>query len=286
MAEQKTAIILQGGALRAAFAAGVAYKLAKQGIGVVDYVAGTSASSLTAAYLAANQFEDIKSVWTKEIGTPHFISLPNIFKGKPVFNINHLIDEVFCARYPLDIKGLISSNTTWMIPLFDYKKNVVVFKSSKDQNFHDHVWNLMRVSCIVHSDHLLRGTNLEHYVDGALDPYAPFRAPWLPESSRVFVIWSEANTGWHPMKQIGSFLFRLLQTRGFPEEVKIMIRKRRELTISGEVAYHEFKKHHHVIEITPTSNAWYESLRVIDPNQRRISALFEEGERAAGTILW
>lgn len=281
MAERKTAIILQGGALRAAFAAGVACTLLKRGVGTIDYVAGTSSSSLTAAYLAANQLEDIKSVWTRAVGTPHFISLSNIFKGKPVFDIDYLIEGVFRARYPLNVEALSVSKTTWVIPLFDYKKNTTIFKSSKDHDFKDHVWNLMRVSCIVHSDQLLRGTNLENYVDGALDPYSLFRTPWLPEGSRVFVIWSEANSGWHPMKRIGSFLFQLLQTRGFPEEIKTMIRKRRELIISGEGAYKEFKKRHHVIDIRPMSDAWYESLLAIDPNQRRISALFEEGEQVA-----
>jgi predicted patatin/cPLA2 family phospholipase len=59
MKSNKTAIVIHGGAIKGAFAAGVAYGLSQIGIKNADIIVGTSSSVPTSAYFASQQFEFI-----------------------------------------------------------------------------------------------------------------------------------------------------------------------------------------------------------------------------------
>src|SRR3990167_268764 len=125
MKTNKTAIIIHGGAIKVAFAAGVAYGLSKIGIQNADMIVGTSSGVPTAAYFASQQFEFIKKIWVEEVWSKEFIDYTGFLTGKPILNLRYLIDIVFKKKFPLDVKLVIESKSLFLMPLYNYREGKI-----------------------------------------------------------------------------------------------------------------------------------------------------------------
>ena len=114
--ERPLVIIMQGGATRAAFGAGVLYEFAEHGV-YPHTIASLSAGVPTAAYYVAGQHKEMREVCTK--GIENLISITNLLLGKPVYDIRYLLDKVMRKQYPLSIDALTRSETRLVIPIFN-----------------------------------------------------------------------------------------------------------------------------------------------------------------------
>src|SRR3989344_1544816 len=274
-AERPLVIIMQGGAMLAAFGAGVLYELAERGI-FPRTIASASAGIPTAAYYAARQHEDMRAVWTKDL-RGNFVNVFNLLFGKPIFNIQHVLHEVLRKRNPLSVESLARSETRLVIPLYNYQKGGTELRTSKDDNFLEQVWSLLHVSLIVHPDHILYGTSFEQYVDGALDPFALYKEDFFPDNARVLVIWNESKFGMHPLKYIGQKLFIWLQLRGAPEGMVRALYKRDTMISEGVKAYEEFCIRRKPIVVQPNSSSLSELFTLLSNGGPALEGLFEHG---------
>lgn len=274
-----TAIIMQGGAMRGAFGAGVLYEFAKRGC-YVDTVAAASASVPSAFYYAARQPEEMRTIWTEKVGNNRFIRFDNLFLGKPIYDIDYLIENIFRDACPLSTSALANSPTRVVLPLYNYQKKTLEIRTSHDDDFAEHVWSYLRLAMIIHDRHILWGTPFEPYVDGALDPFALYKTKFLPEDARVLVIWNEQKFNMHTIKYIGQKLFLALQARHFPAEVKRMVRTRRALIDEGITVYNEFCTRMDPVVIK-ANDVFLAGLDVVSRNNTYLTRLFEEGREKA-----
>jgi len=124
----KTALICQGGGMRAAFAAGAGAELGENlGVNKFDIVIGVSGSSTTASYYTSGQFSMIRKVWSENLGTTKLVNKKNIFTKKPIFGINYLIDDILRQQFPLDLEQVKNSPTDLFIPFYDFRNSKISY---------------------------------------------------------------------------------------------------------------------------------------------------------------
>ena len=220
----------------------------------------------------------MRAVGTKEVTTSRFIRYDHMLLGKPIYDIDYLINDIFKERYPLSQGAIRASQTRMVIPLYNYVSKNLEIRTSTDPGFIDHIWDYLHLAMIIHNEHIMRGTPFEPYVDGALDPFALYRLSFLPGDTRVIVIWNEPKFDMHAIKFFGQKLFMFFQARDFPEEVKRMLRTRKKLIEDGVVIYNEFCKRRNPVVIKPNA-IFFAGMDVVSRNKAHISGLFEEGRQ-------
>jgi hypothetical protein len=232
-ASQKTAIIVHGGGMKAAFSAGVLTALYRHGVTAADMVLGTSSSSATAAYFAAGQISDIEKIW-KDVADPKFISYKNLFRGEPIFDINYLIHDVLQKQEPLDTEKVLMSNSGYYIPLHNFETGTTMLFSNRQPIMRRRFWDLMRLALTIHRKHLLTNDpELGNLVDVELVPFALYREGLIPRDHAALVIHNHVHFGETLTKWLGTKLFLLLQGRDFPASVRRILHERRALTVGG-----------------------------------------------------
>ena len=114
----KRCLILQGGGLRGAFAAGACFALGDLGISQFDLAFAVSASVPTLAYFLAGQCREGREVWENYLSTTRLIRYSNLFLGwtddyrhRPLIDLHYLVYQVFRDRFPLGIDRLLASKT-------------------------------------------------------------------------------------------------------------------------------------------------------------------------------
>ena len=279
MEKRPTAIIMQGGAMRGAFAAGVLYEFGSRGF-YPDVIAAASSSVPTAAYYVAHQIEDMRAIWTKEVTTDRFIRYDNMLLGKPIYDIDFLINTIFKKKRPLSLNAMRASRTRMVVPLYNYVVKRLESRTSVDPEFIDHMWEYLHLAMIIHDQHILRGTPFEPYVDGALDPFALYKLPIIPKGARVVVIWNEPKFNMHTIKYLGQKLFVLFQARNFPAEVRRMLKTRKKLIEEGVAIYNGFCKLYSPVVIKPNS-IFFAGMDVVSRGEAHLSGLLEEGRQKA-----
>lgn len=276
----ETAIIMQGGAMRAIFGTGVLHEFGERGF-YPDTIAAASASVPPAAYYTARQWQWMRDVWINEIGTKRVLRYDHLFRGKPIYDIEHLIRNVFKKNYPIDIETLEASRTRLVFPLYNYIEDRIEIKTSKDADFRQHVWDFMHLAMVLHPDQLLRGTKFEKYIDGAIDPFALYREPIVAPDTRIISIWNEHEFGMHLAKRIGQVIFVLLQMRGAPAGVKRMLKTRDRLIADGMQVYEEFCRRRNPLVIKPDRLSMLDGVDAISRNSNHLERLFEHGRQKA-----
>ena len=104
----KKAIVLEGGALRCLFTAGVMDSFMNEGL-TADGIFGVSAGALTGTDLAANQPGRTAKVNLSFVNDKRYLGVGNLLKRKGIFNFDFLFEEVCTTLVPLDKEALLAS---------------------------------------------------------------------------------------------------------------------------------------------------------------------------------
>ncbi len=278
-------IIVHGGAMKAAFSAGVLYGLTQKGLNEADVVVGTSASVPTSAYFMSRQFDDIRAIWTHELGNAAFVNYSNLLIGRPIFNLPYLIDTVFKEKYPLQVEQIVNSRGTLLIPVYNYVRGTIDFHSSKEPGFSKNIWGLVQAAITLHDRQISDAPEFHSYVDADLDPFGLYRSQALqdliPQNAQVILISSHEHIDHTWKKTFGLFAFRLLQARHFPQQVKDMLRRRSELIATGLPLYEAFIEKFRPIIIHPDQSLHIDGLEVLTRGNRSLAERFAAGAEAA-----
>lgn len=127
----KIAVILSGGAMRAAFCVGALLELHRKGIKPSIVIAG-SGSAPTGAYFVSNQIESIPFVWENLLSNKRFI---NIARLKNIINIDYLIDNILKRQEVLNSEGVSASSIEYLIPATNFVTGEVQYFSNKNEDF-------------------------------------------------------------------------------------------------------------------------------------------------------
>jgi predicted patatin/cPLA2 family phospholipase len=98
------ALVVEGGGMRGAYAAGALAGLhATQPWFDATYASSSGACS--AAYLTAEQPAGVE-IWARHLHGQRLLRLANLARGRPLLDLDYLVDEVFARRVPLDLAAL------------------------------------------------------------------------------------------------------------------------------------------------------------------------------------
>ena len=114
---RKTALIVEGGAMRGAWAAGVLAYLQESGRRQYDSVYAASSGACSAAYFVADMWEPGLAIW-RELAC-NVVRKSNFLRKKPIIDLAYLVDHVMRTRVPLSVEALQKAPTEFFIVLTD-----------------------------------------------------------------------------------------------------------------------------------------------------------------------
>lgn len=154
-----TALIVEGGAMRGAWAAGVLASLRERGRRQFDLVYAASSGACTAAYFVADMWEPGLAIWRTL--ACNVIRKSNLFRRKPMIDLAYLVDHIMRKHVPLSVEALQKAPTRFYIVLTDCR-------TAEPMYFHvcdDRVFAALRATAS-----MALATRGFDYVDGL--PYA------------------------------------------------------------------------------------------------------------------
>jgi predicted patatin/cPLA2 family phospholipase len=129
-----TALIVEGGAMRGAWAAGVLAFLYERGRRHYDFVYAASSGACSAAYFVAGMYEPGLSIW-RELACK-VVRKSNLLRRKPIIDLAYLVDQVFRLHVPLSVEALQTAPARFSIVLTDcHTGDPVYFHACDDRVF-------------------------------------------------------------------------------------------------------------------------------------------------------
>ncbi|MGQ1909596.1 patatin-like phospholipase family protein [Marinifilum sp. RC60d5] len=186
----KTALVIEGGAMRGIFAAGVLDTFIDEDFNPFDYVVGVSAGSINAAAYLAKQKERSLKVFTDYSLRPEYISWKKFIRG------GHLMDldwswEITSRELPIPIDKVFASNLEFEIGVTMNSDGRSVFIKPDADNL-SHV---MKASCTVplFYRNFLKIED-EVVADGGVSAPIPIYRALEKGANRIMVIRSRKNS--------------------------------------------------------------------------------------------
>jgi predicted patatin/cPLA2 family phospholipase len=106
---RKLALVLEGGAMRAAGPAGGAMALEHLGLTeIFDEVYATSAGVMNAGYFLSGQADMGITIYFEDLTTGRFLNVLRFWK---IVDVDYVIDEVATIKKPLDVRRILDSPT-------------------------------------------------------------------------------------------------------------------------------------------------------------------------------
>lgn len=130
-----TALIVEGGAMRGAWAAGVLGYLREQGRRQYDLVYAASSGACSAAYFVADMWEPAVTIWRNF--ACNVVRKTNFLRHKPVIDLAYLVDHVFRQHVPLSVEALQQAPTRFYIVLTDCQTGEPVYFHVRDERVFD-----------------------------------------------------------------------------------------------------------------------------------------------------
>ena len=158
-ARRKTALIVEGGAMRGAWAAGVLAYLQESGRRQYDLVYAASSGACSAAYFVADMLKSGLDIW-RELAC-NTVRKMNFLRHKPIIDLAYLVDYVIRKRVPLSVEVLQKMPTRFYIVLTDCHTGKPVYFHARDER----VFAALRAT-----SSMPLGTRGFDYVDG--QPFA------------------------------------------------------------------------------------------------------------------
>lgn len=139
---KKTALLVEGGGLRGAYAVGVLRKLYEYGgPDQFDAIYAVSSGVFAATYFAAAQVEYMENTWRDLVHGAQLINFWRVFKGQPILGLDYLID-LFKGPVHLNLDRVFNSRPTIKYILTEYETGIPHYLDAKGPE----IFDLMRAS--------------------------------------------------------------------------------------------------------------------------------------------
>ncbi len=107
---RRVALVIEGGGMRGVVSAGMATAIEQLGLrDAFDEVHGASAGGFNAAFLLAGQAAYLATLYGYGFGDPRFVSRLRPLRGRPAFDMDHVINQVWTRQRPLRFDAVAQS---------------------------------------------------------------------------------------------------------------------------------------------------------------------------------
>lgn len=191
--DYKLGLVIQGGAMRGIWPAGMAYAIGVNGLlPVFDAVYGVSAGAVVGSYLLSQQEEGLEIF--EHINNNHFINNKRFLMRKPIVNISYLTHHIMKDVVPLDWERVIDSPIPLHVFVTDARTaEPIDFNEFSNQ---EDLLNILGWSCRMP---VLAGKPIrvgdDYYTDGAVSIGAiPTHEAIADGCSHILVLQSQSET--------------------------------------------------------------------------------------------
>ncbi|HUA49369.1 MAG TPA: patatin-like phospholipase family protein [Solirubrobacteraceae bacterium] len=107
---RRVALVIEGGGMRGVVSAGMATAIEQLGLrDAFDEVHGASAGAFNAAFLLAGQAAYLATLYGYGFGDPRFVSRLRPLRGRPAFDMDHVVNQVWTRQRPLRFDAIPQS---------------------------------------------------------------------------------------------------------------------------------------------------------------------------------
>ncbi len=107
----RIALVIEGGGMRGVISAGMTAAIEQLGFtDSFDQVHGASAGAFNAAFLVAGQASYLTGLYQHGFGNPRFVSARRLLRGRSLFNMDYIVNEVWRTQRPLHTNRILSSS--------------------------------------------------------------------------------------------------------------------------------------------------------------------------------
>lgn len=202
----RSALLVEGGALRGSYAVGVLRTLFDHGgPDQFDAIVAASSGVFAATYFAARQVEEMESTWRDMVHGSQLISFRRMLRGRAILGLDYLIDLIQNHVY-LDLDKVHAARPSLTYVLTDYRTGLPHYADAKCPA----IFDLMRASAALpwlYPRRMLIGG--VRYCDGSFSD--PLPVGWLIEqgfTEIVAILTTPREFNHKPLSRVGShFLF-------------------------------------------------------------------------------
>ena len=165
-----TALIFEGGGMRASYTAGFVNQLLENEL-YFDYVAGISAgASHSVNYLSRDQ-ERTKKSFVDLVKDPNFGGWGSLMKGEGYFRAKYIYEETphENAALPLDFKTFWKNPAKMRVGAFDINKGEIIYLKKEDIRERGDLMKMVRASSSMPMFMPITEFKGRHYLDGGID---------------------------------------------------------------------------------------------------------------------
>ncbi|MDE3133935.1 MAG: patatin-like phospholipase family protein [Acidobacteriota bacterium] len=107
---RRVALVIEGGGMRGVVSAGMTAAIEQLGFtDAFDEVHGASAGAFNAAFLIAGQASYLAGLYQHGFGNPTFVSVRRVLRGRSLFNMDYVVNEVWRTQRPLRTERILQS---------------------------------------------------------------------------------------------------------------------------------------------------------------------------------
>lgn len=142
----KRALILKGGTMRGAFVVGAMKTVHRMlGVNYFDAIFSTSVGVFEQAFFASGQIHVMENTWREYISGRQLINFLNPLKGRPILDLDYLVDLFQTEKSMLDIDAMKKSRPTLLTFVSDYEKKEPLLMDLKQGS----VFDIMRATSAI-----------------------------------------------------------------------------------------------------------------------------------------
>lgn len=272
----KSALVLEGGALRSVYAAGVLDVFMENKVNF-EYVLGVSAGALNAGNYISGQIGRSAKVNIDYVNDIRYIGLRHLLKEGSIFNFDFLFGEPTKEWMPYNEKAFMDSKQQYII-------GVTNCITGKQEFFERHTYKEL-VEVLTASSTLPILSKLAYidgipYIDGGVSNAIPFKKAQTTGYKKIVIILTRPK-GYHSKRNIMLNQIFKIYYRKYPNLVKkLCTMPDRYNTLLNQINKLETKGKVFVIQPNTTLK-----VKRIERNQNKLRLLYLEGKEDARTLL-
>ena len=182
--KSRSALVVEGGAMRGIFSTGVLDAFLEKGFSPFDLCLGVSAGASNLAAYLAEMYQRNYKVYTDYSVRSHFINLLKFIRGGHLVDLDWLWD-ITIKEVRLDLDKIINTDKEFLIGVTDVSTGEAVYLQPDRDNLED-ILKASSAIPVFYRDFVR--INGRDYVDGALVDPIPVREAYKRKAEKIMVI--------------------------------------------------------------------------------------------------